>query len=93
MITYTTVGPDGIIRMALHPMDSAPGYRREDIGPKDFSFRVLFCRSEYDFWRASCRGQDTRPVVNYAEHERDMLAAGHVFSWEHDAMRWLLEGE
>lgn len=87
---YRTVAKDGIIRMALHPMDSAPNFHHYHYAPEiTWPFRVVFClgrKVDLWDWYISCRGKDS--------YEGFTLARGLTArESEYAALEWLLEGE
>lgn len=84
---YTTVAHDGTIRMALHPMDSAPKQAYFGRGKIKFPFRVAFSKSYghgvYSRWARSCRGKCYHNVAG------EPINSGT----DYQAIQWLLKGE
>ena len=88
---YSSKAEDGTLRMALHPMDSAPNVHGGCRKPRiTWPFRVVFCfrlsRKRYSHWLPSCRGNKGATVFSLSldlkPEERE---------W--GALMWLLEGE
>lgn len=79
LTVYVTESRDGVIRMALHPMDSSPplgsGSNKQRV---NWPFRVAYSRGHWESWRKSCRGNS-----GY-----DGFIGG-----EKSALNWLLKGE
>ena len=104
VIVYSSEAKDGTVRMALHPMDSAPNFCDGHSPKIKFPFRVVYSNYYVDAWCYSCRG--TGPdIKNLAgsyvgrpwdrdfwsnfDKEVDQIKAGS----EHAAIQWLLLGE
>lgn len=92
IVVYTTYSHDGIIRMALHPMDRAPRLwdSRFTQPKKKYGFRIVWTERDYEDseFMESCRGKDCTYIMS------DFGMTHSMRRMDPDsAMKWLLEGE
>ena len=87
MIVYSTISCDGTVRMALHPMNSAPNMTYKTRVRKIYDFRVIHStKYRVSWWDVSRRGKDKY----LSSAARTKLSDCPSID---NALAWLVEGE